>query len=83
MQYMVELRYPLEHRDEALKYFLQHGTIGYEGKVTLASAWVATQDRIAYAIVESGDLAELEKACAPLRAFGDVAFRSVTSVDQL
>ena len=83
MQYMVELKYPLENRDEALKYFLQHGTIGYEGKVTLAGAWVATQDRIAYAVVESGDLAEVEKACAPLKAFGDVTFRPVTSVDQL
>ncbi len=83
MQYMVELKYPVEQRDEALKYFLQHGTIGYEGRVTLAEAWVATQDRVAYAIVESSELAELEKACAPLRAFGDVTFRPVTSVDQL
>lgn len=83
MLYMIELRYPIEMRDKALRYFLQHGTVGYDGKVTLTGAWVATQDRVAYAVVEAQDPDELTKACAPLTQFGDVSFRPVTSVDQL
>lgn len=83
MLYMVELRYPVEQRDQALRYFLKHGTIGYDGKVTLTSAWVATQDHIAYAVVEAHDREELAKACAPLEQFGKVAVRPVTSVEQL
>ena len=83
MLYMIELRYPVERRDQALRYFLQHGTIGYDGKVTLTGAWVATHDHVAYAVVETHDLDELTKACAPLEQFGEVIFRPVTSVDQL
>jgi hypothetical protein len=83
MFYMVELRYPVEHRDQALRYFLKHGTIGYDGKVSLAGAWVATQHHIAYAVVETQSPDELAKACAPLEQFGEVSFRPVTSVDQL
>ncbi len=83
MLYMIELRYPVEQRDQALRYFLQHGTIGYDGKVTLTGAWVATQDHVAYAVVASNDPDEMAKACAPLEKFGEVSFRPVTSVDQL
>ena len=83
MLYMIELRYPIEQRDKALRYFLQHGTVGYDGRVTLVAAWVATHDHIAYAVVEANEHDELTKACLPLEQFGEVTFRGVTSVDQL
>lgn len=83
MLYMIELQYPLENRDDALRYFLQHGTVGYDGRVTLIGAWVATHERIAYAVVEAPDPDEISKACVPLEQFGEISFRPVTSVDQL
>ena len=83
MLYMVELRYSREHRDEALRYFWEHGATHYEGNVTVTGAWVGTQDQIAYALVEAADPDELAKACGPIGQFGDVSFRNVTSVDQI
>jgi hypothetical protein len=83
MLYMVELRYQPEQRERALQYFQQHGTTGYEGKVTLNGAWVATQERIAFAIVEAASQDEMNKACVPLREFGEVKFLAITSFDQL
>ncbi|MGI9474086.1 MAG: DUF3303 family protein [Rubripirellula sp.] len=83
MLYMVELKYPEEHRDSALDYFWKHGATHYEGKVTLEGAWVATQDFIAYAVVSTKAVEEVEKACEPLREFGEVSYRKVSSLDQL
>lgn len=83
MLYMVELRYTVEHRDSALNYFWKHGSTNYEGKVTLEGAWVATQDFIAYAVVSTKAEEEIRKACDPLRQFGDVTYRKVSSIDQL
>ncbi len=83
MLYMIEIRYTHEHRTGMLEYFWQHGTTHYEGKVTIQGAWVATQEHVAYALVKSSDDQEVEKACAPLREFGDVTIRQVTSSDEI
>jgi hypothetical protein len=83
MLYMVELRYAHEHRDVALRHFWEHGSTHYEGKVTVNGAWVATQDLIAYALVDAADPDEIAKACEPLGQFGDVSFRHVTSLEQI
>ncbi len=83
MLYMVELRYAQEHRDEALRYFWEHGATHYTGDITLNGAWVATQDRIAYALVDACDQNEIAKACEPLGQFGEISFRHVTSFDQI
>lgn len=83
MPYMIDLKYAPEHRDAALRYFWEHGATHYAGDVTLKGAWVATQDRVAYALVDAANADEVAKACAPLEQFGEVGFRHVTSVDQL
>ena len=83
MLYMIELQYTREHRDDALRYFWEHGATHYEGKVTVNGAWVATEDLIAYAVVDAADPDELAKACMPLRQFGNVTSRHVTSIDQI
>jgi hypothetical protein len=83
MLYMIELHYSREHRDATLRYFWEHGSTHYEGKVTLTGAWVATQDLIAYALVDAADPDKIAEACAPLAQFGDVSFRHVTSVDEI
>lgn len=83
MLYMVELRYTHEQRDAALRYFWEHGATHYGGKVTLNGAWVATQDLIAYALVEATGEDEVSQACEPLREFGEVSFRHVTGADQI
>ena len=81
MLYMVELHYPSEHRDAALRYFWKHGSTHYEGRVTVKGAWVATQDLIGYALVDAASPEEIAKACTPLEQFGDVSYRHVTSAD--
>jgi hypothetical protein len=83
MLYMVELTYSREQRDAALGYFWEHGLTGYESKVTVKGAWVATQDRIAYALVDAADPDEMSKACVSLEQFGEVSHRRVTSADQI
>ena len=83
MLYMVELHYTSEHRDAALRYFLDHGATHYEGKVALQQVWVATHDHIAYALVSSESDSEVEKACRPLNEFGEAQFRHVTSGDEI
>lgn len=83
MHYMIVLRYTQQHREEALQYFWQHGATHYEGKVTLKHAWVATQDRIAYALVDAAQPDEIAKACEPLRDFGELEYRAVTDVEEL
>lgn len=83
MLYMVELKYPREQRESALDYFWKHGSTHYEGKVTLEGAWVASEDDIAYAVISTKAEEEVEKACDPLREFGDVSYRKVSSLDQL
>jgi len=62
MLYMVELHYSHEHRDDALKYFLEHGATHYEGNITVQNAWVATRDHVAYALVRTPSGDEVDKA---------------------
>ncbi len=83
MLYMIEVHFKEQHRAAALEYFWQHGSTHYEGKVSVQGLWVASQDHIAYALVQSQDQGEVEKACAPLQEFGQVFARSVTSSDEL
>lgn len=83
MLYMVEFRYGVQQRDNALRYVMQHGSIGYAGSATLRSAWVATHDHIAYALVEAQDEKELEQACDPMRQFGEFSFHEVYNLEQL
>ena len=83
MLYMVQLEYPPEHRDAALRYFWAHGTTRYEGNVVVKDAWVATQDHVAYALVDAEDDDEITKASAPLEQFGTLAVQQVTSIDEI
>ena len=83
MLYMIELHYSPEHRDAALRYFLDHGTTHYEGKVTLQDGWVATKDCVAYMLVRTNDVEEVDKACEPLKQFGEIYYRPVTSTDEI
>ena len=83
MLYMIELRFDPEHRDSALNYFWKHGSRNYEGKVTVQNLWVASQDRIAYALISGWEADEVEKACSPLEEFGEVTVRPVVSSDEL
>jgi hypothetical protein len=83
MLYMVELHYTQVHRDAAMRYFWEHGATHYEGNVTVEGAWVATQELVAYALVDAAEAGEVAKACAPLELFGDVSYRPVMSIDQL
>jgi len=83
MLFMVELQYSHEQRDVALDYFWKHGSTHYTGNATIQGAWVATQDLIAFALVDAVDPDTVAKACAPLEQFGTVIYREVTSVDQI
>lgn len=83
MQYMVQFQYPREHRDAALRYFWEHGSTHYDGNVTVEGAWVATQDLVAFALVDASNSDEIAKAIAPLAQFGDFTIRCVTSIDQI
>jgi hypothetical protein len=83
MQYMVEWSYTKDHRDAALAYFLEHGATHYEARVTVKDAWFATQDMIAYALVEGEDGEAVAEACASLEKFGEVSYRRVTSSEEL
>ena len=83
MLFMVELHYELEHRDEALSYFWEHGSTHYFGHVVVESAWVASQERVAYAVVRADGREELSNACEPLERFGKCHIREVMNVHQL
>ncbi len=83
MLYMIELHYAPEHREAALRYFLDHGSTHYEGKVTLQNGWVATKDCVAYVLVRANGDEEVDKACVPLREFGKIYYRHVTSTDEI
>lgn len=83
MLYMIELHFDDTHRDAALDYFWKHGTNNYEGNVSVKKLWVASQDRIAYALIAGREASEVDKACSPLSKFGKVAIRPVVSSDDL
>ena len=83
MLYMVELRYTKDHRDAALAYFFEHGATHYEASVSVNNAWFATQDLIAYALVEAGSAEAIADACEPLEKFGEICYRHVTSSDEM
>jgi hypothetical protein len=80
---MVELHYSPEQRDQALGYFYEHGFTHYTGSLAIQGAWIATQERVAYVLVESSEVEELERACVPLKQFGQVIYRAVTDVQQI
>ena len=83
MLFMVELHYAEQHRDEALRFFWQHGATGHPGSVALKELWVSTQDRVAYALVDAPDQAQVAQAGKPLEPFGKLTIRQVTSVDEI
>jgi|GEM_PF-3774103 hypothetical protein len=83
MLFMVELTYSPQHRDEALRYVWEHGTTRYEGNIAILNVWVATEDHLAYALVESENAAELEKAYQPFLRFGTIRTRHVMNIEQL
>ena len=83
MMYMIELRYSQDQRDAALAYFFEHGATHYDAHVSVKDAWVATQDLIAYALVEGNDGEAVATACEPLKQFGDVCYRHVTSFEEM
>ena len=83
MHFMVELHYQKQHREAALKYFWEHGTTHYDAHVTVQEGWVATQDRIAYVLVEGDNADAVAVACEPMNEFGNVSFRVVTSFDEM
>ncbi len=83
MLHMIELRYPLQQRDELLQYFQERGVTHHEAGVVLKGAWVATKDRVAYALVESRDAEQFEKSCRPLEQLGEVSTRQVIDAEQV
>ncbi len=83
MSFMIELHFSEQHRTEALDYFWSHGACHYEGKVSIKGLWVASGDRIAYALVNADNRDEVDRACRPLREFGEVYARPVASSDEL
>ena len=83
MLYMVELNYRADQNAEALRFFDEHGITHYEQEIVVQGAWVATEDCIAYLLVESADDAEVASATAPLAQFGQVMFRTVVKAEQL
>ena len=83
MLFMIELHYASEHRESAMRYFLDHGSTHYEGKITLENGWVATRDGVAYVLVRTRHEEEVDKACEPLRTFGKIYYRQVTSTDEI
>lgn len=83
MLYMLQLHYDRRQREAALRYFWKHGSTLYESKVTVKEIWVATEDRIAYALVDAADSEALAAASKPLEEYGEVSFRHVTSVHEL
>ena len=44
---------------------------------------MATQDLIAYAIVDAAGPDEIASACKPLEQFGEISYRRVRSVDEI
>lgn len=83
MVYMLELHYDPQQRDAALSYFWKHGTTLYNSHVTVKEVWVATEDRIAYALVDAADAEAIAVASEPLQKYGELHFRPVTSVHEL
>ena len=83
MLYMLQLQYDPQQSQAALSYFWQHGTTLYDSHVTVKEVWVATEHRIAYALVDAADAETMATASQPLRKFGDVHYRHVTSVHEL
>ena len=83
MLYMVELHYQENQREAALGYFNEHGITHYEQDIVIQSAWVATQDRIAYLVAETDDVENMKKAVMPLSGFGEVTFRPVIQAEQI
>ena len=83
MLFLVELKYAYEHREEVLRFFWEHGATRYQGSVALKGAWVATQERIVYALVEAADADEIAQAGEPLAQFGTLTIRQVTSVEDI
>ena len=82
MLYMVELHYAMEHRDEALAYFWEHGSTHYAGQVAVKDAWISTQDQVAYALVKATNRREIDTACDPLGKFGKIIIREVLAASQ-
>lgn len=83
MLYMVEIQYDDQHRDQALEYFWRHGATNYEGKVVVKGAWVATHDKVGYALIASENDEEVRKACGPLNHIATIHYRQVTSTDEI
>lgn len=83
MLYMVEIRFDPEHRAQVLEYFWQHGTSNYVGKLTIQGAWVASHDKLAYALVDASNEDEVRQSCEPLKEFGEIVYREVTSSDEI
>ena len=83
MRFMVELHYVSEHRDDARQYLWEHGLTHHDADVSVGGIWIATDDLVAYALVKADQESQVEKACAPLSAFGDTVIRRVTDAEEL
>ena len=80
---MVQLQYGQQQREAALRYFWEHGNTLYDSHVTVKDVWVATGDRVAYALVDAADADAIAAASQPLQKFGVVQYRNVTSIHEL
>ncbi len=83
MLYMVQLDFDRNQRENLLGYFQERGLTHYEEAVVLKGAWVSVKEGKAYVLVQSKDVAEVEKACARLTQFAKINFCSVFDVQQL
>lgn len=83
MLHMVQLDFDCSQRENLLGYFQERGLTHYEEAVVLKGTWVSVKEGKAYVLVQSKDVAEVEKACAGLTQFGKISFCSVLDAQQL
>ena len=60
--YMIELHFNDKTREGALNYFWKHGSNHYDGNISVVNLWVASQDQVAYALIQSREQEEVDKA---------------------
>lgn len=83
MLYMVQIEYPREQRDALFAYFENHGVTGYTLGVELSGAWVAPDERVAFALVKVANVAAFETERERLTQFGTVTSRHVLNAEDL
>ena len=83
MLFMVQIEYTREQRDDLFAYFENHGVTGYSLGVELSGAWVAPEDRVAFALVKVANVVAFETERGRLTQFGNVTSRHVLNAEDI